>query len=217
LIELLVVIAIIAILASLLLPALKAAKQKAQGITCMNNLKQLQFAWFFYADANNDKLVLNMGIAGTPEDSWVAGNLGIGGYVSDDTNTIKIMTALLYPYIQNLAIYKCPADLSMTLRGSRWYPRVRSVVFLDERQDSIDDGYFAVACDQPVIVNYPASYHNGAGGLSFADGHSEIKVWIDPRTKPALKKGAQLQLYVPSPNNPDLIWLQQNASTKVNR
>ena len=49
LIELLVVIAIIAILAAMLLPALSAAKQKAQSIKCLNNLKQLDLAYFMYA------------------------------------------------------------------------------------------------------------------------------------------------------------------------
>lgn len=59
-------------------------------------------------------------------------------------------------------------------------------VFIDEHEDSIDDGWFAVdMADRGasiIIGNYPASYHNGAGGLSFADGHAEIHRWLDPIT-----------------------------------
>jgi len=56
LIELLVVIAIIAILAAMLLPALSAAKQKAQSIKCLSNLKQLNLACFMYVQDTGSAL-----------------------------------------------------------------------------------------------------------------------------------------------------------------
>src|ERR1041385_8177801 len=54
LVELLIVIAVVAILAALLLPALAKSKDKAQGIACASNIKQLSIAWVIYADENSD-------------------------------------------------------------------------------------------------------------------------------------------------------------------
>ena len=54
---------------------------------------------------------------------------------------------------------------------------------LDEHPDSINDGFFI---NNPTSANWqdiPASYHNGACGFSFADGHSEIKKWLSPASK----------------------------------
>jgi len=97
-------------------------------------------------------------------------------------------------------------------------------VFVDEREDSINDGYFVVDMagfwkepGQDVkgsalkIVDYPASYHNGAAGLAFADGHSEIHQWKDGRTKPSLSK-ADRPLNIGSPNNRDVLWMQEHAT-----
>jgi prepilin-type processing-associated H-X9-DG protein len=94
-------------------------------------------------------------------------------------------------------------------------------VFLDEREDSINDGEFVVGMsgypDQPQlwrIVDFPASYHGRAGGLSFADGHAEIRRWRDERTMPVLKQGQLLPLNILSANNQDVLWLMDRTTRK---
>lgn len=84
-------------------------------------------------------------------------------------------------------------------------------VMMTEREDSINDGWFGVDMIANM-VDYPASYHNNAGALVFADGHSEIHKWIDPRTTPVLKRGQLLPLNVPMPNNRDLEWLRERTT-----
>ena len=95
----------------------------------------------------------------------------------------------------------------------------KAFVFIDEREDSINDGYFTVdmkgfggSGNGFVLVDYPASYHNNCGSLSFADGHCEIKKWLDPRTMPPLRKDQNLTWYVDSPNNSDIRWLQEHST-----
>ena len=90
-------------------------------------------------------------------------------------------------------------------------------VLLDEREDSINDGYFALEMDyypdlgRTRIVDFPGSYHNRAAVFSFADGHSEMHKWIDPRTTPPLSQTDQLQ-DIPSANNRDVQWLQEHST-----
>ena len=133
LVELLVVIAIIAILAALLLPALSKAKQRAQTIICMNNLRQLNVCMHLYVVDNNDHFVPNNSVAvftvvmTTNGPVYVWTSLPGGSWLPDvDANTefdpSNIVNGLLFQYNKSLPIYHCPADQS-TLQSSsqlRW-------------------------------------------------------------------------------------------------
>jgi prepilin-type N-terminal cleavage/methylation domain-containing protein len=273
LVELLVVIAIIGILAALLLPVLTRAKQKAHGIMCMSNHRQLAIAWQMYVNDNRDQLPFASHNPDHPDMDpyvWVPGTLD---YVTSNNDNwdpdITLKKSLLWPYCGNsTAVWKCPADRSIAGADGERVPRVRSMsmnlwvggfagydgrlsngdgvtlggsvwrvylkmnefidpgpartfLLLDVREDSIDWGNFATDMrgwpGNPGIASFydlPGSYHGQAGGLSFVDGHAEIKHWEDSRTMPPLVYGGLAHDIFKSPDNPDILWLQERATRR---
>jgi prepilin-type processing-associated H-X9-DG protein len=259
LVELLALVAMLGLLASMLVPAMARTRPNSTAFQCLNNLRQLAFAWKMYADDNNGSLVYNrdggnVGKQGGSE-AWVGGWMDYSSS-TDNTNIGLLIDqnkyaygAYLGPYVNSAAPFKCPGDKSTAPMAGGPKPRVRSVsmnnhvgsgshtwtmssvrypvctnatqikspaylfVFLDEREESINDGMFITDPDTMYqLIDYPASYHNSAGSFSFADGHSEVHRWTDQRTMPVLRQGQLLPLNVSLPGDKDVLWIAQRAA-----
>lgn len=85
-------------------------------------------------------------------------------------------------------------------------------VFLDEDEDSINDGGFGVSAATPKWIDWPGTYHNMAAGFAFADGHSEVHKWKDPRTKVVNHSVSQKSV----PNSVDWQWLVERTTARIN-
>ena len=204
-------------------------KARTQSVACLNNLRQLQYAWSFYAQANSDALPPNIsekhgfiqtGVSNAWGNSWVWGN------AQWDTNAANIEHGLLFADAGAAAVYRCPADkVAVTerpdLRRYRSYSAdgwlnthiqsgtveqsvndapqnlrkltqalnphpARLFVFIDEHEESIDDGSFGIhnpwnnPGPQWWGASMPANRHSQGCNLTFADGHAVPYHWLSP-------------------------------------
>ena len=88
-----------------------------------------------------------------------------------------------------------------------------TIVFLDEHEDSINDGYFLVGhlSDRSQGWNdVPASRHSRGANFAFVDGHAERHQWKDKRTIQPVERTRKFGLF--QSNNPDVAWVHDHAT-----
>ena len=202
LIELLVVIAIIAILASMLLPALGKAREKARGISCVNNQKNLGVFFFLYADDNNDWLLPN-----NPQSSWNPDffhwtkHLLLAGFLQGDlannllNDKSTLCPAFLTPVKRSIAYaygsgmrYKSNDTQSggnnvVTLtklvppgRKTQWRNVPATYMMLADsvrNKQALSSFYQTAACGAGNDIYATHLRHNSQGNFLMADGHVE--------------------------------------------
>jgi prepilin-type N-terminal cleavage/methylation domain-containing protein len=237
LVELLVVIAILAILASLLLPALSAGKARALTTSCLNNQRQLGLAWTLYASEAGGRLPLNLdsvvnGIHRSPPGSWVTGSARwdadpatiTRGTLFPYAQSIKIyhcpadhscLVGTSTPRLRSvsLSIYMAGDDCVSNfmvyplMKFSEIRHPSKSLTFLDEDENGINNGGFLYASKIDEWLDTPARRHQDGLVLVFADNHSEYWKWKGPAPVSWFNGG-----YVTDPMElQDLKRLQQTA------
>jgi len=233
LIELLVVIAVIAILMALLLPALSRAREQGKRAVCLNNAKTLALGWMMYCEAYGGNMPQAQ--AG-PTTGWILNPSGSKPVdATRDTQLKAIKGGQLFPYVQNVGVYRCPVARSVEMRtyscthsmnGASFdggpiaknlfklkQPASR-LVFLDDFGEDWDAAW-AVCWKRPAWWNPIPARHGAGTVMSFADGRAEWWAWKDPRTVDLMEKWDWASqgdnLNIVQEGNPDLILVQKAA------
>ena len=195
LIELLVVIAIIAILAAILFPVFAKARVKAQGASCLSNLKQIGHGVAMYVQDYDSRL----------PGMWdnTAGNTRFGGwmwyraYPNGNPGDFDPARGSLNDYIKNVQLFVCPIDQSKQgnsyamnallsqnnpfvqgFHPGRKISRIKSpastFLFIEEAtgaNGTTDDAYLVPP------GNIASGRHLGGSNVAFCDGHAK---WLRP-------------------------------------
>lgn len=206
LIELLVVIAIIAILMSILMPALRLAKDQAHAIICAGNMRSLTLGWLLYKDDHDGKLV--GGFPAREVDAWMKPPRGTS------TDPIEqqlqgIREGLLFPYCKKVDLYRCPGDRRKRQPGQLAYGSysvagglngeensTERITLYSEIQNAATKFVFVEECDPrgwnkgSWIVHHGenrwidpvAIWHNKRSCLGWTDGHADKHRWVNKST-----------------------------------
>jgi prepilin-type N-terminal cleavage/methylation domain-containing protein/prepilin-type processing-associated H-X9-DG protein len=238
LIELLVVIAIIAILMAILMPALNRAKEQGKRAACLNNLRQLGLAWTLYADDNNEKIINGNTSTGSYNKDGTCWVYWPGRSASEKERIQGIESGLLFSYVPNIKLYKCPTGVRGevvtyaivdAMNGYDAIPGAEGhiiknrsqIVRPGERMVFLDEGRLSPASwtiwyDQERWWDQITARHGDGTNVSFADGRSEYWKWKDPRTIDIAKMDydywqntGRNGTQSSSPGNPDLYKVQR--------
>ena len=150
-------------------------------------------------------LVKNLGVYKCPADRKqykgvnTVRSMSMSAWMNSITSWNDIMG---YSGTQRLRDFRKQSDIINPNPSSCW-------VFIDENPNSINDGWFAADPNKPDLwYDCPATYHNNAGGLSFADGHAEIKRWRDAKLIGATSNNIQRDS-----KSDDLSWLTSRSTS----
>lgn len=203
LIELLVVIAIVTLLLSVLMPALKKAKELGKRAVCLNHARQLTISWKMYADDYDGWLPqAQVGNKLSTEYGWVAP----AASNSPEDQIVSIEDGVLFPYTATINVYHCPTSAKdeprsysiVSSMNSRGKTPTRGNVYQKIEDIPLASDMFVFVCggkinrkDNAFHVKYgaakwgddlPPLQHSNGTVFSYADGHSETLAWQEKVT-----------------------------------